>query len=286
MGLNMGHGQDQPRRIVPPAMPAPAATPPQSRYAPTSQRRKNSGKGKAIAISAAIVVVLLAGAGIALKVAIKGDAGGTGGTVASQPRGSGGVSGNAQTANATIAGEIDTAHPGWIGVQELFAEQATVTIVTYADEAKAARDFAADVADPASIASIAIDNSHGKTDLAVDTSGALLKMTDGTTLPALDPGLMMGTAKQNADAVKAEILPPFTCPPGQKMSGKLLLLPHGTDARKLAALTVRINGQPHEIIGVYSNDPKHVEQMRGGQPPIIPAAPTPAPAVAPASRPS
>jgi len=270
-------------------MPTPAVMAQQAHRAPTSHHRKNASKGskgKIIAISAIVVVLLLlVGVGVVMKMAssIEGA-----NKVSSPSQANNAVagtgSGTAQTANATIAGEIDSPHPGWIGVQELFAEQATVTIVTYADQAKAARDFAANVGDPASVASIAIDNTHGRTDLAVDTMGASMKMTDGTTMPTLDPGTVLATAKRNAEMVKGEILGPFTCPANQKMTGKLLLLPHGTDARKLAAITVRINGQTYEIIGMYSIDGKHVEQMRAGQPPTIPAGS--APTAAPASRPS
>jgi hypothetical protein len=273
-------------------MPTPAVLPQQTHGAPASHHRKSASKGskgKIIAISAIVVVLLLlVGVGAVMKISSSME----GANRVSSPSqannaAAGTGSGNAQTANATLAGEIDSPHPGWIGVQELYAEQATVTLVTYSDQAKAARDFAANVGDPASVASIAIDNTHGKVELAVDTMGASMKMTDGTTMPTLDPGTVLATARQNAETVKGEILGPFTCPAGQKMTGKLLLLPHGTDPHKLAAITVRINGQTYEIIGVFSNDGKRVEQMRAGQPPTIPAGSAPAPATAaPASRPS
>src|SRR3954470_20014004 len=77
----MGHGQhghDQPRRIVPPAMPIPAAIAPGAiasggagAYTPSSYRRKkSSGRGKIIAICVVSGLVVLAGTGIAMKMAM------------------------------------------------------------------------------------------------------------------------------------------------------------------------------------------------------------------------
>ena len=67
------------------------------------------------------------------------------------------------------------------------------------------------------------------------------------------------------------------------------LLPRGTDAHKVATITIKINGETREIIGAYTNDGKRAEQMRGGQPPApspgIPPAP-PSDPVAPAAAPA
>jgi hypothetical protein len=253
-------------------MPIPASAAPGARaVAPSAYtHRKKSGKGRKVALGVIVAIVVIAGAGVAIKLAMTGEqtassAGANGAGGATTARAATG----AEPASARIGGEsADAPHGGWVGVQELFAEQATVTIVTYADDSKPAQDFAADVSQPASIASIAIDDSIGKEEVAVDTSGATLKLADGTTRPAEDAGLAMGTVKQNADKVKDEMLPPFRCSPGQKVTGKLLLLPHGFDVHKLASVNVRINGQPYDIIGLYSGDAKHVEQMRGGKPPM------------------
>ena len=263
-----------------PAAGAPAAA---SAYAASSHsRHKSGGKGKLIALSMVGGIVLLAVAGIAVKMVLDNEKTATSDAVAASS-GNGSNSAAAEPASSTIgATEAETSHGGWIGVQELFAEQATITIVTYADDSRASREFAADVAEPVSIASITIDNTRGKGNIALDTSGATLKLTDGSTRQGGDAGLVVATAKQNPELVKARILSPFTCPPGRKMTEKLLLLPHGTDARKLVLVKVRINGQEYDIIGSFSNDPRRVEQMRAG--PAAPALPTMS--AAPASRPS
>jgi hypothetical protein len=60
-------------------------------------------------------------------------------------------------------------------------------------------------------------------------------------------------------------------------------LPPKFDAHKLASVTVVINGQNREIIGLYSNEGRHVEQMRAGQPPAGATPTAPAPAAPPAA---
>ena len=147
----------------------------------------------------------------------------------------------------------------WVGVFEMPTEHATVTITTVPDGSKLATDFAADFEQPVSLATITIDNSANPADLVVDLSQASLHFDDSSTLPVPDTYAVLKTARRERDLKSS-----YRCAAGQHTTDNLLLLPRGTDPRRLMSITLRINAKPRQVFGTFMADATTTQPTKSG----------------------
>lgn len=171
----------------------------------------------------------------------------------------------AQPAAAREQAEADAMQAGWVGVLELPQGGAAVTIATLDPASRFARAFLAKVSQPVQLATISIDNSAGKGEVIVNPTGAMLHMRGGTQIPALDSMDVLATVTTDRAGAQRDLSPPYRCGPGQKLAGKLLLLPQGVNPQDLTAVTLHVNMQPQEITGRVMDETEKAKLLQSGR---------------------
>ena len=251
-----------PRRIIPPAMPSPAASPPPPvAYTPPRYEEPSTGGGIRLAALSLLVIVLVAGGIVAIQMMR---------TPSVEPiklldRPAPQLAAATQPQDPGQQREQDAAREGWVGVLELPAERAIITIATLDRNSPFARAFAERVEFPLTLATISVDNTNGSTEIAVDPSGAMLHKDTGVTQYALDAMQVLAAVKRDRDGAQRDLSPPFRCRPGQTLSGKILLMPPDLDPRSLQAITLHVNMQPQRITGTYLDAEQKAKLVQTGQ---------------------
>ena len=173
--------------------------------------------------------------------------------------------GAAQPVAAREQAEADAMQAGWVGMLELPQGGAAVTIATLDPASRFAREFVAKVSQPVGLATISIDNSEGKGEVIVNPTGAMLHMRGGAQIPALDSMDVLATVTTDRAGAQRDLSPPYRCGPGQKLAGKLLLLPQGVNPQDLAAVTLHVNMQPQEITGRFMDEAEKAKLLQSGR---------------------
>jgi hypothetical protein len=268
------------RRIVPPTLPPSTGDAPPVSYARPKYVDPDGGKWKTVVIIGALVVVVVAGAFVALE-AFKSP---TDPAVlaAVQER-------TAQTDGTQQDRAKDETAAGWVGVLDLPNERATVLISTVPDDGSTAHGWNENLGEQVSVATLSIDNSQSPVELVVDTSQAMLQLTENRNTPTVESIKVLQTAKRDRENLLRDQSPPFRCAAGQRMTDKAIFLPRGTDPHTIMSVALMINGMKREITGQFMDSARKSAFMRSkglrtGTYGAPAAAPAPAPAPAPTTQ--
>ena len=139
--------------------------------------------------------------------------------------------------------------PGWFGV--LQHRGATITLVSIADSSALATEIRSNLQTPVSILVLGVDNSSGGDGFDIDPSGGTVHFTDGTSQPLPDVTAVLRSARSERQQAVRAFAPPFTVYPGRQLTGKFVFVPPGTDAKTIARVTIKIDGQKIDIPGRY-----------------------------------
>ena len=138
---------------------------------------------------------------------------------------------------------------GWVGV--LQHRGAVVTLVTVPDTTPVAAEMLDNLKTPVSLLVVAVDNSRGGESFSIDPAGSTVTFTDGTTQDLPDVPTVLRSARSDRDQFVRQFSPPFEVMPGRQLAGKFMFLPPGTDASRIASVSVKIDGQPVGVAGRF-----------------------------------
>ena len=153
---------------------------------------------------------------------------------------------------------------GWVGV--LQHRGAVITLVTVPDSTPVAAEMLRNLKAPVSLLVVGVDNSRGGDSFSLDPAGSALTLTDGTTQELPDVPTVLRSARTDRAQFVRQFSPPFEVMPGRQLVGKFMFLPRGTDASKIASVSVKIDGQPVEVTGRFMTaEEKQTAAAAGGR---------------------
>ena len=112
--------------------------------------------------------------------------------------------------------------------------------------------------------------NHGKESRTIDPRDAVITLTNGSQITALDFQALLKNARSDRDALQRAYSPPLTIGAEARASA-LMLFPANVDWANVRTLTCRVNGQSQVIVGQYVTKEQKSQMLTPPRPPATQA---------------